>query len=160
VNSWLRYWVIPASLAVALMLTMLPLPAWAQPFRPDWVALILIYWNLAAPNRVGLWYALISGLIVDVAQGTLLGQHALALVIIIYVNSNLYQRVRVLSWQQQSLYVLALLFIDQLLIAWVEGIMGRNPSFYSLVAGPVVGMIIWPLIFVILRDIRRKAMLG
>ena len=50
----------------------LPLPDWVQTYRPHWVALILIYWNMALPQRVGLWSAFFIGLLVDTAQGTLL----------------------------------------------------------------------------------------
>lgn len=156
----LRYLVIHLSLIVGLTLMILPLPEWAQAYRPNWVALILIYWSMALPKRVGLWYALIAGLLVDTLQGTLLGQHALALVIIMYININFYQRIRVLSLPQQSLYILTLLFVCQVMVVWVEGIMGRPTSVSAYLGAPMVGMMIWPWVFVILRDIRRKAMVG
>lgn len=154
----LRYLVIILSLILGLTLMILPLPDWAQPYRPNWVALILIYWSMALPKRVGMWYAMITGLLVDTLQGTLLGQHALALVIIMYINLNFYQRIRVLSLPQQSLYVFSLLFICQIMVIWVEGIMGRPTPVSAYLGAPVVGMLIWPWVFVILRDIRRKAM--
>ena len=156
----LRYLVIYLSLVIGLILMILPLPDWAQSYRPNWVALILIYWSMALPKRVGLWFALITGLLVDTLQGTLLGQHGLALVIIMYLNLNFHQRIRVLSLAQQSLYVFILLLICQTMIAWVEGIMGRPTSLAAFLGAPLVGMLIWPWVFVILRDIRRKAMLG
>lgn len=152
-----RYLVIHLSLIVGLVLTILPLPDWAQSYRPNWVALILIYWSMALPKKVGLWFALIVGLFIDSLQGTLLGQHALSLVIIMYLNLNLYQRIRVLSLPHQSLYVFSLLFISQLIVAWIEGIMGRSTSLESFVGAPLVGMLIWPWVFIVLRDIRRKA---
>jgi len=138
----------------------LPLPDWVQAYRPNWVALILIYWSMALPKKVGLWFALFSGLLLDTLHGTLLGQHALALVIIIYINLNLYQRIRVLSLPQQSFYVFSLLFINQVAVVWVEGILGRPPPLMVFISAPIIGMLIWPWAFVILRDIRRKAMLG
>ncbi len=156
----LRYLVIYLSLVIGLILMILPLPDWAQSYRPNWVAIILIYWSMALPKRVGLWFALITGLLVDTLQGTLLGQHGLALVIIMYLNLNFHQRIRVLSLPQQSLYVFILLFICQIMVAWVEGIMGRPTSLAAFIGAPLVGMLIWPWMFVILRDIRRKAMLG
>lgn len=156
----LRYLVIYLSLVVALTLMILPLPEWAQAYRPNWVALVLIYWSMALPKKVGLWYALITGLLVDTLQGTLLGQHALALIIIMYINLNFYQRIRVLSLPQQSLFVLILLFICQAMVVWVEGIMGRPTPVSAYLGAPLVGMMIWPWVFVILRDIRRKAMVG
>jgi len=153
----LRYFVIFLSLLVGLILMILPLPEAVQVYRPHWVALILIYWNMALPNRVGPWIAFIIGIIVDTSQGTLIGQHALALVIIIYINQNFHQRIRVMSLVQQAIYVFGLLVINQVIIVWVEGIMGRPPPILAFFGAPFVGMLIWPWMFVILRDIRRKA---
>lgn len=147
------------SLVLGLVLMILPLPAWAQPYRPDWLALILIYWSMAMPKSVGLWFAFFAGLVLDAAQGTLLGQHAMALIIVIFLNLNFYQQVRVLGLVQQAMYVFSLLLINQVVIAWVEGILGRPTPVLTFFAAPVIGMLIWPWVFVVLRDIRRKAML-
>jgi rod shape-determining protein MreD len=155
----LKYLVIYLSLVVALVLMILPLPDWVQMYRPNWVALVLIYWSMAMPKRVGLWVAFFTGLIVDTSQGTLLGQHTLALLIVIYINLNFYQRIRVLALAQQAFYVLFLLLINQVVIAWIEGIMGRPTPVLAFFGAPVVGMLIWPWVFVVLRDIRRKSML-
>jgi rod shape-determining protein MreD len=157
--SQLRYLVIYASLVVALILMILPLPDWAQIYRPNWMALVLIYWSMALPGRVVLWFAFFSGIVLDTSLGTILGQHTLALVVVIYFNLNFYQRIRVLALAQQAIYVFALLLINQVVVAWVEGIMGRPTPLMAYFGAPLVGMIIWPWVFVILRDIRRKAML-
>ena len=156
----LRYLVIHLSLVAALILMILPLPDWAQMYRPNWMALALIYWSMALPKRVGLWYAFFCGIIVDASLGTLLGQHTLALVAVVFVNMNFYQRIRVLVLAQQAIYVFALLLINQVFVAWVEGIMGRPTPLLAYFGAPLVGMVIWPWVFVILRDIRRKAMLS
>jgi rod shape-determining protein MreD len=157
--SRLKYLVIYASLVVALILMILPLPDWAQIYRPNWMALVLIYWSMALPRRVGLWSAFFSGIVLDTSLGTLLGQHTLALVVIVYFNLNFYQRIRVLALAQQAIYVFALLLINQVVVAWVEGIMGRPTPLLAYFSAPFVGMLIWPWVFVILRDIRRKALL-
>ncbi len=153
----LRYFVIFLSLLVGLILMILPLPDLVQIYRPHWVALILIYWNMALPRRVGPWIAFFIGIVVDTSQGTLIGQHALALVIIIYINHNFHQRIRVMSLVQQAIYVFGLLVISQVIIVWVEGIMGRPPPLLAFFGAPFIGMLVWPWVFVILRDIRRKA---
>ena len=155
----LRFLVIYISIIVGLILLILPLPDWVQIYRPDWLALILIYWSMALPNRVGLWTALITGLLADSLQGTLLGQHALALVVIVYLNLNVYLRIRVLSLVQQALYVLSLLVISQLIITWVDGMMGLPVPIQAFFSAPFIGMLLWPWVFAILRDIRRKASL-
>ena len=155
----LKYPVIYLSLVVALVLMILPLPDWVQIYRPNWVALVLIYWSMAMPKRVGLWFAFFTGIVVDTSQGTLLGQHTLALLVVVFINLNFYQRIRVLALAQQAFYVLFLLLINQVIIAWVEGIMGRPTPVLAFFGAPVVGMMIWPWVFVVLRDIRRKSML-
>jgi rod shape-determining protein MreD len=157
--SQLRYLVIHASLVIALILMILPLPDWAQIYRPNWMALALIYWSMALPLRVGLWFAFFSGIVLDTSLGTILGQHTLALVVVVYLNLNFYQRIRVLALAQQAVYVFALLLINQVVVAWVEGIMGRPTPLMAYFGAPLVGMVIWPWVFVILRDIRRKALL-
>ncbi len=155
----MRYLVIYLSLLIALVLMILPLPEWVEIYRPNFVALALIYWSMALPKRVGLWFAFLTGIVVDVSQGTLFGQHTLALVVVIFINMNFYQRIRVLTMPQQAIYVFALLLINQVLVAWVEGIMGRPTPILSFFGAPLIGTLIWPWVFVILRDIRRKAML-
>lgn len=157
--SKLRYLVIYLSLVLALVLMILPLPDWVQIYRPNWVALVLIYWSMALPKRVGLWFAFFSGLILDTSQGTLLGQHTLALVVIIFINMNFYQRIRVLALAQQAIFVFVLLLINQVIVAWAEGMMGRPTPLLAFFGAPFIGMLIWPWVFVMLRDIRRKAIL-
>jgi rod shape-determining protein MreD len=149
--------VIPLTIILGLVLLILPLPLQAQLYRPDWVALILIYWNMALPNRVGLWVAFITGLFVDVAQGTLLGQHSLALVIIIFINMNFLLQVRVLSLGRQAFYVFTLLLINQFTVVWIEGMLHREPTLMAYLGAPLTGMALWPWVFIVLRDIRRKA---
>ena len=156
----LRYLVVYLSLLVALVLMILPLPDAVQIYRPNWVALALIYWSMALPKRVGLWFAFFTGVILDTSQGTLLGQHSLALVVIVFLNMNFYQRIRVLALAQQAVYVFALLLVDQMLVAWVEGFLGRPTPVLGYFGAPFVGMLIWPWVFVVLRDIRRKAILS
>jgi rod shape-determining protein MreD len=157
--SQLKYLVIYLSLLVALVLMILPLPEWAQIYRPNWIALTLIYWSMALPKQVGLWFAFFTGIILDTSLGTLLGQHTLPLIIIIYVNLNLYLRIRVLAPAQQAIYVFVLLLVDQVIVAWVEGVLGRPTPLLTFLAAPFIGMLIWPWVFVVLRDIRRKALM-
>ncbi len=157
--SQLKYLVVYLSLLVALVLMILPLPDWVQIYRPNWMALALIYWSMALPKRIGLWHAFFIGIILDTSLGTLLGQHTLALVIIIFVNLNFYQRIRVLGLAQQAIYVFLLLLIDQMIVAWVEGILGRPMPLLGFFGAPIFGMLIWPWVFVVLRDFRRKALM-
>ena len=118
------YTAIALSLVVALMLTALPMPDWAAMWRPAWVALVLIYWCMAAPTYAGVLMGWMLGLFLDVLSGTLLGQHALALAVVAFVAHRFHRQVRVLPIWQQGVSVFGLVFFYQLLILWITGIQG------------------------------------
>lgn len=149
-------WVIVMSFVVALMLMALPMPDWAGIWRPAWVALALIYWCMALPARIGIMVAFTLGIFLDVLSGTLLGQNALALSVVAFITLQFYQRVRVLPLWQQGVTVFGLAFIHQVLILWINGIQGMPVSFSAYWASPLISMVLWPWIFVVLRDLRRK----
>jgi rod shape-determining protein MreD len=141
----------------SLMLVLLPLPEWAHAFRPDWVTLFMIYWAMAMPEFVGLITAWLFGLLLDVAQGTILGQHAMGLVLVIWVVQMTYLRLRVASLLQQSLIIFVLLLAKLLLTLWVSGLVGQAPENILLYLLPSIsGALIWPWLFIVLRDIRRR----
>ena len=149
-------WIIALSLAVAFMLTAMPLPEWAVNWRPAWVAMVLIYWCMALPDRVGIGTAWCLGILLDVQQGTLLGQHALGLATIAWLTVRYHQRVRVFPLAQQALVVCGYLLILQFLTLWIRGIMGVPPQHWTFWMPAFTGMFLWPWLFVILRDLRRK----
>ncbi|HKK13240.1 MAG TPA: rod shape-determining protein MreD [Gammaproteobacteria bacterium] len=148
--------IIVLTFVVALILTIVPVPEWARVARPDWVALVLIYWCLALPQRVGVGVAWLLGIIEDVLTGTLLGQHALALVVVAFLALKLHQRLRLYPLWQQSLTVLVLLTLNQLLILWVNGITGRPAQSWLYWSPSLAGMLVWPLVFTVLRNLRRR----
>jgi len=148
--------IIVLSLTVALVLTLLPLPPWITPYRPNWVALVLLYWCLALPERVSVGIGWSLGLILDVLSGTLLGQHALGLTIITFLAAKLHQRIRLFPPWQQALTVMLFLLLDQLLVLWVNGILGRPPHTWLYWAPSLTGMLLWPWLFAILRKLRRR----
>ncbi len=147
--------VIVVSFIIALMLTVVPLPDTAALLRPEWVALVLIYWCLAVPTRVGVGVGWMSGLVLDVARGTLLGQHALALSLVAFIALSLHQRVRVFPLWQQAVIVLLLVVLQQLLVVWVRGITGHAPDLWLYLLPAVTSMVIWPWLFILLRYTRR-----
>lgn len=149
-------WAIAVSFIVALLLTALPMPAWAAMWRPAWVALVLIYWCLAVPNRLGIFVGWTLGLFLDVLSGTLLGQHALALAVVAFVAGRSHRVVRVLPLWQQGISVFGLVFCYQALIIWVNGIQGMPVMASAYWASPVVSTLLWPWVFVVMRDVRRK----
>lgn len=100
-------WVVVLSFLVAYLLAVIPFPEWAMNYRPEWVPMVLIYWVMALPYRIGIGSAWFVGIILDVLEGSILGLNALSLVIIAYVTLSLHQRLRMFSSLQQSGLVLA-----------------------------------------------------
>ncbi len=141
---------------VALSLEVMPLPHWAQELRPQWVNLALIYWCMALPQRVGVGSAWTLGLFEDVLTGTLLGQHALGLSLTAYMVVNLHQRIRIFPLWQQSLVVFVLLLVERLLSLWIIGASGQPMPTLWYWMPTVMGMLLWPWVFIVLRDIRRR----
>jgi len=154
VNKTLRIGI--ATIIGAFMLAIMPLPDWAVEFRPDWVTLVLIYWAMAVPSRIGVTVAWLAGLLLDVSYGTLMGQHAIGMVIVIYFIHIQHQRLRVASLLQQSIVIFFLLLIKQLLILWVDGMLGRAPDSWLFFMPTITSTLLWPWTYLILRDIRRK----
>jgi len=147
--------VIAATFLLALLLTIFPLPDWMRYARPDWVALVLIYWCLALPERVGVITGWVTGLLVDLLTGTLLGQHAMALAIVAWLTLKFHQRVRLFPIWQQALTVLVLLVLHQLLTLWVSRFIGRPAPPWYYWTPSITGMLCWPPIYLFLRSLRR-----
>jgi len=150
------YWVVIISLFLAYLLAIVPLSDWAMNWRPQWVLMVVFYWTMALPYRVGLGFAWAAGLLLDVLEGTMLGINALTLLIVAYVTLSLHQRLRMYSPIQQSglLFILALVALG--LSHWLRVISGQiEPvdSMYLLAAFSSAA--IWPALFSLLRSLRR-----
>ena len=156
----LRQLPVVVSIIIALMLTMLPLPGSADTFRPDWIALILIFWAISVPASYGVGVAWVVGIVLDVTQGTLLGQHALALVAIVFVTAKFHLLMRVFPLLQLTATVFALLSLYQFLLFWVNGVAGVTAP-ASTYWGPVIsGTVLWPLLYTFLSGVRYRVQMG
>lgn len=147
--------VVFSTLCAALLLMILPMPDWARPFRPQWVTLVMIYWAIALPHQIGVGSGFLAGILLDVLTGTLLGQHALGLSVVMFIALQLHQRIRVFPFWQQSLGVLVLLLVEHLLALWVIGATRSATPGLQYWAVPPIGALLWPWVFVTLRKIRR-----
>jgi rod shape-determining protein MreD len=139
---------------VALLLTIMPLPEWARYLRPDWVGLVLIYWCMAVPERVGVGSGWFAGLLLDTLTGTLLGQHAAGLALVAYLSIRTHQRVRLNPVWQQALTVLLFLFIHQLVTLWVHSSIGLPHPGWRYWLTPFIGALLWPPTQGILRALQ------
>ncbi len=150
-------WVILLSFFIAYLLAIVPFPEWAMNYRPEWVPMVLIYWAMALPYRVGIGSAWAAGLVLDVLEGSTLGVNALALVLVAYVALSLHLRMRMFSTLKQSGLVLALVGLNLMLCNWLQIVTGQSVSSNLMfLMAAVTSAVIWPSLFQLLRQIRRS----
>jgi rod shape-determining protein MreD len=151
-------WLLPfVSLLLTLALAVLPLPPAIAAFRPDWVAVVLLYWSLMAPRRFSLMTAFWMGVALDTLSGSLLGQHALALLVIVYLAERFHLRLRVFPVSQIAVSVFLLLGLYQFLLFWIDGIAGRTVPLIERWAPPFAGTLVWLCISVVFDRGAREA---
>jgi rod shape-determining protein MreD len=147
--------VIFFTLVAALLLSILPLPLWAQWGRPEWVAMVLLYWVMALPERVGIGIAGLAGLALDIVEGAPLGQNMFALGVLTYLVLILYQRLRMYNPLQQSAVIFVLVGLNQLLCHWVQTLIGTPSPNLLFILPALVSAMIWPWLLIFLRFLRR-----
>ena len=148
-------WLILLSLFLALIANFIPRSP--IPYIPDWVALVLCFWCVYQPRFISLGTAFILGLLMDVADGSILGQHALPYVILAWCANYLSRRV--LSFQniKQAIHILPLLVGCQVLQISMQILAGGIFPGWEYFISPVLATIAWlPLsYFLMLAQIRR-----
>lgn len=147
-------WILPLSLLVALLLALLPVPAVMQSLRPYWLALVLGYWVMEDPDRVGLGFAFLVGLVADLAVGSLFGEQALRLVVITFILQRFRARLRFFPISQQALAIGALLLNDRIVTLAIHMTLGEAMPASLSWFSPVVGMLLWVPVFVLLDGLR------
>ena len=146
---------IALTLVAAMLLEMLPVGR--HPASPDLLALVLVFWNVHQPRRVGVGLAFAFGLVMDVHQSALLGQHALAYSLLSYLAITVHRRVLWFSVPAQALHVLPVFVAAHavsLLARLVAG--GMFPGWW-LLAAPVFEALMWPVVVVLLLAPQRRA---
>jgi len=111
-----QWWASTLSLVLMLALAAVPLPDTVAPLRPDWVAVVLLYWSLMAPRHFSLLTAFWMGIALDTLTGALLGQNALALLVIVYLAEKFHLRLRVFPLSQLAFTVLLLLGLYEFIL--------------------------------------------
>ena len=143
------------SFLVAMMLRIVPLPADWFAGNPDWVALLLIYWSLLAPDRVGIFTAWWVGLLADTLTDRLFGQHALAYAVIVYVNLQLRQKLLGLPLFVQCVWVGILLLLVQWMILLTQQVALVESMRLIYWLPSLTGALAWPLVFGLMQGFRR-----
>jgi rod shape-determining protein MreD len=141
-------WVLPVSLIVALLLGLVPLPAMLQPMRPYWLALVLAYWVLEEPEKIGLGAAFLLGVVADLVFGGLLGEQAMRLAIFAFILDRFRARLRFFPLSQQALAIGGLLVNDRVVSAVIHLVLGAPQQPWTFWWAPLLGMLLWaPLHF-------------
>jgi rod shape-determining protein MreD len=148
------YW---ASVATGLVLSIVPLPDWLAPARPDLALLAVIYWILTNPRIAGLGYAWFAGLLLDVMRGMTLGQHALGFVLVAFLAHRLQLRMRMFPILHQAGTVMGLLAIYQFVIFWTDGLTGHGYTGWNRWLPVLSGGLLWPLIVAAGDTLARRA---
>lgn len=150
-----RPWFILGSLLVALLVEFLPLGR--LPWLPDVLAVTLVFWTVHQPRRVGIGVGFVLGLLVDVQQGALLGEHALAYTLLTFLAVALHRRLLWFSLPQQALQVLPLFFAAQFLEFVVRMATGSSFPGWSFFLAPILEALLWPVLSWMLLAPQRRA---
>ncbi len=156
----LRHLPVLITILVAFMLMIMPLPDALESFRPDWITLILIFWAMTVPRSYSVGIAWLIGIVLDVAQGTMLGQHALALSVVIYITVKFHLLMRVFPLSQLTATVFALLALYQFLLFWINGVAGVSANAIDYWGPVITGTLIWPILSTFLTGVRYRVQMG
>jgi len=151
---WGNRWMMLASVLLALLLAVYPLPGVGPWMRPEFVVLLAIYWVMVLPQAAGPGLIWLVGLFQDVVEGAVLGQHAFALVVIAYICQLSYQRLRNYALWQQAGLVFVLVGIHQLLGNWVYSLSGGTSKSLLFLLPAFTSALCWPLLVVGMNRLR------
>ena len=150
-----HFLLIAISIFFALVMALMPLPISFEPYRPDWVLMVLMYWSLAVPHRLNIGTSWVVGLLIDLASGSPLGVNSLTYSVCIFITASNFQKIRNFSLWQQSILIALFLTLYHLMQFWLNHFL-MGVYFSPHYMWPVLtGMLCWWWIFLILRKYRR-----
>jgi rod shape-determining protein MreD len=145
-----RGWMIFSGL-IALFLSVLPLPGWLDVVRPAFLVLAVLYFSITAPRAGGLTLGFLAGVALDVFQGSVLGQHALALSLVTYIAVREHQKIRSKPAFQQSLIVFFALLAYEFVVFAIDGWTGQPITNPLRWVHTFTGALIWPIAIALLE---------
>jgi len=137
---------IVITFVAAMFVNLLPWSGWWVYAKPDFVALVVLYWCIQQPRKVGFAWAWLLGLLMDVAEGSLFGQHALAYSVLAFAGIVLHRRVLMFTMGSQILHVLVLLLLNDLIVLAVRLFAGASFPGFLYFLGSFVAAVLWPLL--------------
>lgn len=145
------------SLILAMLLMLVAVPPILLPFKPYWLALVLLYWVIESPDRVDIGLAFCIGLAADLLNSALLGEQALRLTVLVFIAMRFRARLRFFPMWQQMLAVLALLLNDRILLLMVRAFAGDALPPAQYWYAPFAGAALWPFVFLALDNLRTRS---
>ena len=139
---------------VGLLLNIYPLASHYSWFRPEFLALVCIFWSLFCPYRFGVVMAWCVGLLQDIVVGGVWGAHALALAFVAYLCLCSYQRLRSYKLGHQMLWVFVLVGIHEVFVNWVQGLNGYDAPVVMIILPTLITALCWPLMIGLLKPTR------
>lgn len=143
--------VIVLTIVFAMLLMILPLPDSLRFLRPEWVLITLIYWAMAVPRLVGVGFAWVVGLLMDVMMGGAIGLLAFSYTLVIYLVLQFHLQLRQYPLWQQALSIMSLILLADVLIILVTPTMAGWHVWLPAISSTVL----WPVIYPLLRTVRR-----
>ncbi len=128
----------------ALLTNILPWSGWWLAIKPDFVALVVLYWCIQQPRKVGFTSAWLLGLVMDVAEGSLFGQHALAYSVLAFGGIVLHRRVLMFSMRDQVLHVIVLLLLNDVMVLAIRMLSGASFPGLQYFIGSLTAAALWP----------------
>ena len=148
--------VVVWTLVVALFLDMIPYPQWMVYAQPDWVLLVLFYWCLAIPDRVGVGTGWITGLVLDILNYSILGQHAVAKAMVALAGVSAHRRLRLYDLWQQCVVVFIIASLDIGIVTWIYHLTLSEPIKLVYWQSALTSCLIWPVVYNLLRLLRHR----
>jgi rod shape-determining protein MreD len=143
------------SIVVALILTILPLPTYGDLVRPPFLVMTVLFWSISSPRAGGVGLGWFAGLLLDVFQGPVLGEHALALSLVTCIVASEHQKIRSKPLFQQSLIVFAVLAFYEAIVFAIDGWSGHPLTSPLRWIHCATGAIIWAPAATLLAQGRR-----
>ncbi|MGQ7247632.1 rod shape-determining protein MreD [Halomonas sp. V046] len=144
------------TLALALCLQVMPMAEGWQVWRPDWLGLMLIYWCMQQPDRIGVFHGFVLGLLLDLIEGAPLGQNALTLSLLAFLGALVYPRFRTYSLLQQAVLIFVLLGMVQLVEQWLRTLFGPFSIHLSFLLPSLIGAALWPWLATLFKALARR----
>lgn len=144
------------SFSVAFLFSILALPHAVSYLRPEWVAMVVVYWVIKSPTKVGVVVAWSSGLVLDILEGSLLGVNALSLAVVAYLVLTMHQRIKLFPLVQQSFTVFLVVGIHLMIGHFIRNVVGNSVSGMAYLIPALTSAVVWPVLYLFIDKVALK----